>query len=280
MLIAGREILVRLFEPGGAANDELTAGAMVVALLYLSSAAARREARAAESGEVTAVRLERLAAIAVSLTGTALLLVLQWRGLDPLLVGPGRAVTGAVILGLGLRRGVADLRWQAYGLLALGGLTTMQPILAPGPATPPQIAWMAIVVGLLYAAGLASRATVRALPASPARDVERFCRIGLSVLGGALLTSLVFLEVQPSLITLAWGIIGATLLGLGFPLRERVLRLSGLALLFLCIAKLFAQDVWELEAVVRIVSFMLLGLVLLAVSWVYTRYSEQIRRFL
>ncbi len=59
-----------------------------------------------------------------------------------------------------------------------------------------------------------------------------------------------------------------------------MLRLSGLALLFLCILKLFAYDLQQLEALARILSFVVLGLVLLAVSWVYTTYREQIRKLL
>jgi len=62
--------------------------------------------------------------------------------------------------------------------------------------------------------------------------------------------------------------------------RERILRLSGLALLLACILKLFVYDLRELEALARIMSFVMLGLSLLAISWTYTRYREQIRKFL
>ena len=58
------------------------------------------------------------------------------------------------------------------------------------------------------------------------------------------------------------------------------MRLSGLALLFLCLLKLFIYDLSELEAIARILSFVGLGVVLLAVSWAYTRYQEQIRQLL
>jgi uncharacterized membrane protein len=36
----------------------------------------------------------------------------------------------------------------------------------------------------------------------------------------------------------------------------------------------------ELEALPRIMSFVALGVFLLAISWTYTRYREQIRKFL
>jgi uncharacterized membrane protein len=83
-----------------------------------------------------------------------------------------------------------------------------------------------------------------------------------------------------SLVTLAWGIQGAALLLIGFAVRDRVLRLSGLTMLLLCIAKLFVYDLRELEALARIFSFVVLGVLLLAVSWVYTRYRDELRRLL
>jgi uncharacterized membrane protein len=86
--------------------------------------------------------------------------------------------------------------------------------------------------------------------------------------------------VRSSFVTLAWGAEGIGLLALGLPLRERMMRLSGLALLFLCILKLFMYDLSALEALARILSFVGLGLVLLGVSWAYTRYQEQIKRLL
>jgi uncharacterized membrane protein len=73
---------------------------------------------------------------------------------------------------------------------------------------------------------------------------------------------------------------GVFLLAAGFPLRERILRLSGLAVLLTCILKLFFHDLRRLETLPRILSFMVLGLILLAVSWAYTRYRERLRKLL
>ena len=54
----------------------------------------------------------------------------------------------------------------------------------------------------------------------------------------------------------------------------------GLGLLLLCIAKVFFYDLRNLETFYRILSFIGLGLILLAVSWVYTRFQEQVRKLL
>lgn len=59
-----------------------------------------------------------------------------------------------------------------------------------------------------------------------------------------------------------------------------MLRRSGLVLLAVCTVKAFAYDFRHLETLARIVSFTVLGLLLLATSWVYARYNDRLQRFL
>jgi uncharacterized membrane protein len=47
-----------------------------------------------------------------------------------------------------------------------------------------------------------------------------------------------------------------------------------------CIFKLFLYDLRELDTPNRILSFVVLGLLLIGVSWMYTRYRERIQRYL
>lgn len=82
------------------------------------------------------------------------------------------------------------------------------------------------------------------------------------------------------LLTVSWGVQGLLLLGFGFALHERVLRLQGLGLLLTCILKLFLYDLRNLETVYRILSFVVLGLILLGVSWIYSRFRESVLRLL
>ncbi len=102
----------------------------------------------------------------------------------------------------------------------------------------------------------------------------------VSVAATSLLTIVLFDAVQGRLLTVALGFEGAVLLAAGFAARERVLRLSGLAIFLLCIAKLFAYDLREMDTLSRILSFVVLGVMLLAASWVYTRFREKIGRLL
>jgi hypothetical protein len=105
-------------------------------------------------------------------------------------------------------------------------------------------------------------------------------RLYYSLLGTGLVSALLYREVAGSGRTVAWGIEGLALLASGFPLRDRTLRLSGLVLLLFCILKLFIYDLSYLDTLPRIFSFMALGLILVGVSWIYTRFREYVQRFL
>ncbi|MGH9630814.1 MAG: DUF2339 domain-containing protein, partial [Bryobacteraceae bacterium] len=111
-------------------------------------------------------------------------------------------------------------------------------------------------------------------------NLEKHGRVFFSVLATVLLTLLLFNEVQGRLLTVSWGLEGVSLLALGFALRERTFRISGLVLFLLCIGKLFVYDLRELDTLSRILSFIVLGLLLLTASWIYTRFREEIRRLL
>jgi uncharacterized membrane protein len=112
------------------------------------------------------------------------------------------------------------------------------------------------------------------------RETGSVHRMYDSLLATMLLGALIYHAVSGSVLTVAWGVEAVVLLAAGFALRDRVLRLSGLALFLICTLKLFFWDLRNLETLPRIVSFIALGLLLVAVSWVYTRFRDQVQRFL
>ncbi len=79
--------------------------------------------------------------------------------------------------------------------------------------------------------------------------------------------------VSISVLMAAYGVI---LVSLGVLTRAGVNRILGLGLLAIVIAKLYLYDVWQLERVYRIVAFSFLGAVLLATSFLYSRYRTKI----
>lgn len=211
---------------------------------------------------------ERQGATGTAISFAALLLaVLEWRVVSADWLTLAWSTTGVVAVAAGAIRAIAFLRWVGYVFLGLASSIAFGQMVMPGDLAPAMLVAIATSIALLFAATLAGR---RALQDRPL-DVESIVLVALMGLGTLLMTVLIAEEVRPSMVTLAWGLAGLSLLVTGFPFGERPLRLYGLALLALCILKLFVYDMRELETLPRILSFVVLGLVLLSVSWVYTR---------
>ena len=157
-----------------------------------------------------------------------------------------------------------DLEWQSYALAAMAFARCW----ASNFYSPEQFASFAgpVLVGATVIAALFAAMLLCDLDSRP--------RLYFSVLASSLLAVLLYFQISGSHLTIAWGVEGIALLAAGFPLRDRVLRLSGIALLMFCILKLFFFDLRHLETLPRILSFMVLGLILVAVSWVYTRFRD------
>ena len=176
----------------------------------------------------------------------------------------GWMAVSLVLLLAGTRFGIRDARLQSYAIAALSFVAALV-----FDVQPPRL-WVScgVVLGLFagqFAAG---------------RSGESRAAIFFSLLGTLLLSAVLYGEVSGSLFTVAWGMEGLALLACGFAFRERILRLQGLALLLACILKLFVYDLRNLETLYRILSFVALGLILLAVSWIYTRFRDHIRKLL
>jgi hypothetical protein len=72
-------------------------------------------------------------------------------------------------------------------------------------------------------------------------------------------------------LTASWAVTAFILFGAGFLLRELVYRWTALAVLACALARVVMLDVWKLDTLYRILSFFALGIVLLALGYVYTR---------
>ena len=77
-------------------------------------------------------------------------------------------------------------------------------------------------------------------------------------------------------ISVVWTVYGGAMLTFGMARRSRLLRIMGLLLLCLTIFKVFLFDLSSLERLYRIISFIVLGLILLAVSFLYQRYRQRV----
>ena len=80
--------------------------------------------------------------------------------------------------------------------------------------------------------------------------------------------------------TVLWALLAPAFFGAGFALRERPYRHAGLLLLGLGVGHLFLHDVWSFDPLSRILSFLVLGLMLLVMGYFYNRFEEKLRRWL
>ena len=81
-------------------------------------------------------------------------------------------------------------------------------------------------------------------------------------------------------LTVLWAVYATGVIGAGIALRSSRIRLAGMALLAVPVAKLFVFDVFLLERGYRVAAFVTLGVLLLGTGLVYQRYSLAIRGFL
>lgn len=166
----------------------------------------------------------------------------------------------AVLLFLsGLKRNLRWERWEGYAVI----LCSLLAAFSAG------FRWPSI--------GVAIACYVAEFLSNDSADAEKHARTFWSIAGTVTLTLLLWQKFPRGLLTTAWGIEGIALLLVGFVLTERILRVQGLIMLLACILKLFLFDLRNLETGYRIVSFIVLGLILLLVSSLYSRFESMCR---
>jgi uncharacterized membrane protein len=75
-----------------------------------------------------------------------------------------------------------------------------------------------------------------------------------------------------------WTLYAIALVAAGIVLRHAYLRWAALALFGFTVVKVFTVDLAGLETLYRIISFLVLGCILLATSYLYFRYEQAMRR--
>jgi uncharacterized membrane protein len=81
-------------------------------------------------------------------------------------------------------------------------------------------------------------------------------------------------------ITIAWSLLGLGTFLFAIIAGERSFRLAGLGLLLVSISKIVLIDIWKLSTPDRFMTLIILGAALMAVSFLYTRFSSTIRKYL
>jgi uncharacterized membrane protein len=78
-------------------------------------------------------------------------------------------------------------------------------------------------------------------------------------------------------LSVTWSAVAIALCAMGFRHRVRALRVAGLALFALTAVKLLVIDLANLEQLYRVGSFLALGLLMIAASWLYARAARSAR---
>ena len=81
-------------------------------------------------------------------------------------------------------------------------------------------------------------------------------------------------------LTASWSLLALGFFTCGILLRERMYRWLGLGVLACALCRVVFVDVWRLQPLHRILSFMALGIVLLVLGFIYNKYQEKIREWL
>lgn len=128
-------------------------------------------------------------------------------------------------------------------------------------------AWM---VALLGAQSWHARTEADRLPAGE-RAISRVWAWGAV----ALSTLVLGIEIPIRTLSIVWGLEGILLFIIGFTTSNATARRQGLAVLALTIAKVYLYDVQTLTTPYRILSFIILGVILLFIGFLYNRWRQQ-----
>ncbi len=211
------------------------------------------------------------------------------------------AIYGAVVLAVGLWRSLPTVRWAGLAILTLAALkllafdTFMAELLPVGFIPVLNLHFLAFVLVIVLTLAFAwwyrrTRPELASFEtyAVPALLVTANC----IALWGLTLEAIHFFDArafrqdvdtfggQQLSLTVLWAVYAIGMIGVGIARQSSHIRLAGIALLAVPVAKLFAFDVFLLEREYRVAAFVTLGVLMLGMGLVYQRYSQAVRGFL
>jgi uncharacterized membrane protein len=253
----------------------LTAAVLLLAAAHLGAERMLPEKRGGE------LRVARILYAGLALTFVTLAIPIR---LDGRWITIAWAVEGAVLIWSGLHVRFAPMRWAGLAMFAVvaGRLATIS-IPAGDFLLNARFATFAIAVACILVACYFASGAWREL-SDAEKMAYRVAAVGANILALVAL-SLEFWDVfgrMPSLgidrghaqelaLSMLWLVYALGLLGAGLWKKSEALRWQALVLLGVVIVKVFLFDLSFLEKFYRIVSFFLLGLALLLISFYYQR---------
>lgn len=177
----------------------------------------------------------------------------------------------AAVVWLGWRLKDRGLRMQGIAWLGLAAYLALTDLIIQPAGW--SLAAACGVAGLLYGIGLLYRAD----PPGECFAIEEHLTSACIAAASLVLTGALWREVPSRWLSLAWAGEGFALVALGFALREKAFRYSGLAVFAALVLKILLVDLAAAETIYRILSFIVAGLVLMAASLAYAKYAGRQR---
>jgi uncharacterized membrane protein len=228
---------------------------------------------------------------------SVLAIMLSIRYASPAIAALG--FTGGLLTALLLHSGRTEVWLDFFYLLLLGGSAIVLAVRQNWPVLVPLIATMTVfTAGYLFNAAhpgwfagfCLCLAAMHFTGARNARDDARLTSFAYIAAHGCLLVALMrivgtwaahnsspsderssFVSALESLLLALYGVFGLTY---GIMRKLMIDRSLGIFLLCLVIAKLYVWDVWQLDRFYRISAFVLLGVLLLGASYIYSRFRS------
>jgi uncharacterized membrane protein len=208
------------------------------------------------------------------------------------------AILAAALYALGQRISQRALRLQCYTFTVLTAIRcAFDNFYQRGPwyFTNIRVATVSAVAIIFLALAFTSRRIKKTTPAGSNADsansklarirswiaaLDRYPYHLFFFTAAILITRLLSIEIHHGYLTAAWGAEAILVFLVALRVNERSYRWCALILLLLCIGRIVLIDVWTLDQLGRIVSFMGLGAALLIVSFLYARHRELLRKVL
>lgn len=194
------------------------------------------------------------------------------------------ALEGGALVWLNTRVPYKGLRETGYGLLAFTFLRLLFPELTPVPET--RVWNWYLGVYTVYAAG-----ALLAAQWWPAQS-NRLWKKSLAVMGGIILFWLLNIEIahwfadgkltfeftgrlaEALAYTLGWALFGGACIAIGLSYGKNALSKAGAGIISLTLLKFFLSDIWQLEALYRIIGLFALAIILIGASFYYQRRRQ------
>ncbi len=194
----------------------------------------------------------------------------------------GWGYVGPVLFGVALVGSAGPLRTPRV-VPAVVAWTVFLYILTFGRAFQDEALGAAFVPFLLFGAAtlVLERLVLRARPEHKDMEVDQAGRTLLVLLAVGLVMAAIYRSdtFGPAWATVGWSLVGGLLMALGFALASALHRRVALAVLAAALVRVFLVDTRGLSDTARIGAFFVLGVSLVAVAWLYSKFTERLKRW-